>query len=237
MSRCYYDLHVHSCLSPCGDEEMTPNNIVNMALLNGLSLLALTDHNTTKNCPAIMALAAENGLSFVPGMELTTEEEIHMICLFSSLDGAMEFDKYVAGKLPPVLNEEAVFGRQIIMDKNDEIIGTEEKLLINATEISIDRVQELMKDYGGFCFPAHIDRTSYSILSVFGDFPPDYHFRAAEITPKADPSALTASYPALSEARFLINSDAHTLYDFNNSAFLELSRPTLAEMIKVLGNA
>ena len=109
-----YDLHLHSCLSPCGDEEMTPANIAGMAAVLGLDVIALTDHNSSKNCPALMAAAREYGVLAIPGMELTTAEEIHAVCLFARLEAALDFDQYVYQRLVPFPNKEEIFGRQLI---------------------------------------------------------------------------------------------------------------------------
>ena len=95
MNRYYYDFHIHSCLSPCGDDDMTPANIVGTATLAGLNIVALTDHNTAKNCPAFFKFAKKCGIVAVAGMELTTSEDIHIICLFEKLDDAMSFDKEI----------------------------------------------------------------------------------------------------------------------------------------------
>ena len=109
--RLSYDLHIHSCLSPCGDADMTPNNIVHMALLAGFDMIALTDHNTCGNCPAVLTVAREAGLIAVPGMELCTAEEAHVVCLFPELEAAMAFDAAVAPTLPPVRNLPGGFQR------------------------------------------------------------------------------------------------------------------------------
>ena len=125
-----YDLHIHSCLSPCGDEDMTPGNIAGMAVVNGLDVIALTDHNSCKNCPAFMKIAADYGILALPGMELTTQEEAHVVCLLARLSDAMAFDAYVEKQLIPFPNNEEIFGRQIIRNEADEICGSVENLLL-----------------------------------------------------------------------------------------------------------
>ena len=129
----FYDLHIHSCLSPCGDDDMTPANIAGMAAVKGLDVIALTDHNSCKNCPAAMHHGAAYGVTVIPGMELTTEEEVHVICLFPSIEDALAFDALVYEKIMPVPNREDIFGRQQIMNEKDEVTGKVEHLLINAT--------------------------------------------------------------------------------------------------------
>ena len=129
----YYDLHMHSCLSPCGDDNMTPANLVGMAAVKGLDVIALTDHNSCKNCPAAMKHGEEYGVIVIPGMELTTSEEVHVVCLFPTLDDALSFDAYVYDHILPIKNKEHIFGRQQIMDAQDYVIGNVERLLISAT--------------------------------------------------------------------------------------------------------
>ena len=150
-----YDLHIHSCLSPCGDEDMTPANIVGMAALKGLDVIALTDHNSCKNCPAIKKAAQEYGISVIPGMELTTMEEVHVLCLFPELSRAMDFDAYVYERLLPFPNREDLFGRQIIYNENDEPAGKVEYLLISSTQITFSAAQDIVEQFGGVMIPAH----------------------------------------------------------------------------------
>lgn len=215
MERLAYDLHIHSCLSPCGDNESTPNNILNMARLNGLDVIALTDHNSCKNCPAIVEARARMELPILvlPGMELCTAEEIHVICLFDTLKKAMSFDEYVYAKTMPVLNRPDKFGEQRILDSMDELIGTEQRLLVTAADISVTEVGMLMEQFGGAAFPAHIDRPSYSILSALGEIPPECSFQTAEVYDLAKYPHLAAAHSALSRMRIVTNSDAHYLWD------------------------
>lgn len=176
-----YDLHLHSCLSPCGDDDMTPANIVGMAALLGLDLIAVTDHNSCKNCPAVLAAAQEYGILAVPGMELTTSEEVHAVCLLPNLEAAMEFDAYVEQHLLPFPNKEEIFGRQLIYDLDDHIKDTFPYLLINATDISFDRLWDLVRSYEGVMFPAHVDKTANSLIANLGFIPPDSKFTTAEV--------------------------------------------------------
>ena len=140
-----YDLHVHSCLSPCGDDDMTPANIAGMAALKGLDAVALTDHNTCRNCPAFLAAAEEYGVLAVPGMEINTSEEVHAVCLFPTLEAALEFDRYVYGKLIKFPNKEEIFGKQEIYDLSDRVCGTERKRFIDFMEMSFDVLKEVIR--------------------------------------------------------------------------------------------
>lgn len=206
----YYDFHIHSCLSPCGSEEMTPNNIIQLAALSGLHAVALTDHNSCKNCPAAAQVAQQVGITFLPGMELCTAEEIHVVCLFPRLEQAMAFDKEVETQLFPLRNKPEVFGHQQILNQEDEPIDEYPILLTTASNISIDQVAELVAQFGGVAFPAHVDRSSYSVLSALGDIP-SLGFTAAEVTENGDAEQLRKKYPILQGKPLLLSSDAHDL--------------------------
>ncbi len=211
MNRLYYDLHLHSCLSPCGDEDMTPFNLVNMAKLNGLDVIALTDHNSCKNCAAAMAAGREAGLTVIPGMELCTSEEIHIVCLFPSLWQAMDFDAAVEKRIVPVKNKPEIFGEQFLYDENDHIIGREDNLLIMATAIGVYEVISLVEGCGGFCYPAHVDKAANSITACLGDLPEDIGFQAAELSFRANWEKVKEQYPVLKKMLLLSSSDAHYL--------------------------
>lgn len=215
----YYDFHLHSCLSPCGDDDMTPANIVGMAFLNGLDVIALTDHNTCKNCAAAMVHGENYGVIVIPGMELTTAEEVHVVCLFPTLDDAMEFDSYVYEHLLPIRNREEIFGKQQIMDENDEVIGTVENLLINATDIYFDDVFNLVESYHGIAFPAHIDKTSTSLLSNLGFVPPGSTFTCAEIHDFKKLHFIQKKHPYFLQCNMLSSSDAHYLQDIRQAQY------------------
>jgi PHP family Zn ribbon phosphoesterase len=235
MMRIRYDFHLHSCLSPCGDEEMTPYNLVNLAAMLELDMIALTDHNTVGNCASAMAAGAAIGLPVIPGMELCTAEEIHVICLFPDLEKAKAFGDYVYARIPPVKNKPAIYGRQLLMDHEDKILGKEPLLLVTATSIPITEVPALVAGYGGCCYPAHIDRASFSILASLGDLTADMGFSCAELTPAADLAALTAKHPDLAKLRIMRSSDAHRLEDMREAAdVLEVGERTGAGAMAAL---
>ena len=221
MSTYRCDLHIHSCLSPCGDEDMTPGNIVGMALLNGLNIVALTDHNSTKNCPAFFKIAKAHGVIPVAGMELTTSEDVHAVCLFRDLESAMSFGEYVDKQRFKIKNESDIFGRQLIMDENDEMCGEEEYLLINASYLSLEDAYREVSSLGGVCYPAHIDRSSNGIISMLGDFPPEPHFTAFELNNETSLQGCLAKYPILTERSLVhvTSSDAHYLTDISEEGF------------------
>jgi len=212
MNRYYYDLHIHSCLSPCGDNDSTPDSIVGMGELNGLDIMALTDHNSCKNCPAFFKAAERHSVTAVAGMELTTAEDIHVVCLFEALEGAMDFDSQVKRCRILIPNKSEVFGDQLIMDDEDNIIGSEENLLINATTISLEQVPALCAAHGGICYPAHIDRESNGVIAVLGTFPIEPRFSFAELHNRALMGEFIES-TGLNEKSFIVSSDAHYLWD------------------------
>ena len=197
------DLHVHSCLSPCGDPEMNPFDLVGIAKLNGLDLLALTDHNSVRNCPAAAAAAEAYGLSFLPGCEVNTSEDIHCVCLFPDLASAMAFGDVL---------ETDIFGHQTVFHAD----GTTEEyphLLINACDISILDLPALVRSHGGVCYPAHIDRESNGLLAILGSWPVDLDVTAAEIR-----EILPPGIPA--HLNIVQGSDAHRLADMPAEGFL-----------------
>lgn len=207
----YYDFHIHSCLSPCGDSDMTPNNLVNFAKLMGYDAIALTDHNTALNCPAVKKLAEKKGITFIPGMELCTSEEVHIVCLFYTLEDALSFSDYVKSTMPPIKNKPSVFGEQLICDENDNVIGQEETLLVTASGISTERVVKKVQEYNGICYPAHIDRSSFSILSNLGVIDEYFGFKCAEIFDITKEDELKQKHPYLKQLKILSDSDAHYL--------------------------
>ena len=210
-----YDLHIHSCLSPCGDDDMTPVNIVGMAALKELDVIALTDHNSCKNCEAAMKVGEAYGLIVIPGMELTTLEEVHVVCLFGSLEDAMAFDAYIYTQLQGIENNELIFGNQLIMDAKERVIGKEPLLLTNATNISFDEVYDVVERHHGIMIPAHLDKQANSLISNLGFIPPDSSFRCAEVHDLKKLHALQAKNPYLHKCRIITNSDAHYLEDIH----------------------
>ena len=210
MSRFYYDLHIHSCLSPCGDDDNTPNNIAGMASLSELDIVALTDHNSCKNCPAFFDAAEKYGIIPIAGMELTTSEDIHVVCLFEFLSDAMRFDKYIETQRLPIRNRPEFFGRQQILDSFDNVIGEEENLLSNATYISIEDISETVLRFNGVCYPAHIDRDANGIIAILGTIPENCDFIFFELHDGARKTEFSQKY-GIDENHFIVSSDAHYL--------------------------
>ena len=211
MKEYFYDFHIHSCLSPCGDNDMTPNNLVGMAAVMGLDIIAITDHNSCKNAPDVLAVAEEAGILALPGMELCTAEEAHVVCLFETLEGAMEFDRYIYDTMPHIQNKPEIFGEQRVLDAEDRLVGALDDLLLVSSFVAVDDVKRLAEEYGGTAFPAHVDRDSYSVLAALGSIPPEGGYTVAEVTREADLEALLAQHPELRGMGVVRDSDSHYL--------------------------
>jgi PHP family Zn ribbon phosphoesterase len=235
----HYDLHIHSCLSPCGDPDMTPCNLVRMAVLKGLDVIALTDHNSCLNCKAAVEAGVRYGLLVLPGMELCTQENIHVICLFETLPGALEFSEKVRSLLPEVPNRPDIFGDQTVMDSADTVTGHETRYLLGAAEVRFDRAARLAESFGGAAFPAHIDREAFGALGVLGVLPPDAGFSSFELSSACDRNRFLEEHPELRKSRILCNSDAHRLWEIsergNSFALPELAPRTVLEYLQSRG--
>lgn len=214
MNRYYYDLHIHSCLSPCADNDMTPNNIAGMAALNRLNIVALTDHNTTGNCRAFFEAAKRYGIVPIAGMEMTTAEDIHIVCLFPTLEAAEQFDAEYQRYRVLYPNRKEIFGDQLILDGGDNVVGEEPYLLLNASTLSIDEAVKLLDGYGAAVFPAHIDREENGIISALGCIPETPYFPCVEFRDNANIPGYSEKY-GLGDRLILTDSDAHYLWDIN----------------------
>ena len=219
MSAFRCDLHIHSCLSPCGEEDMTPGSIAGIAKLNDLNIAALTDHNACDNCPSFFTACELYGVTPVAGMELTTSEDIHLLCLFRSLQDALAFAAEVQEKRIKIRNRSEIFGRQLIIGPDDEPIGEEEYLLINATTLSLLEATELVWSYHGAAVPAHIDRESNGILSALGGMPDEPDFPAVEYREPERILELEREHPMLRTKRRIVSSDAHRLWEISDPGY------------------
>jgi PHP family Zn ribbon phosphoesterase len=232
----FYDLHIHSALSGCGDELMTPNNIANMALLKGLDVIALSDHNCAKNLPAIRKTCDNNGILLIPAIEVCTSEEVHFLCLFRSFEKVVEFGEVIYDLLPNIKNNPEIFGFQNILNENDEIIGEVEKVLSNAVNISIDKLLKILPDYDGVAIPAHVDKSANSIISSLGWIPNEYNFTCIECKnlENSDKIKSTQNY----NKNIISNSDAHYLEDILEPIHsIEVAEKTISGVIDALINS
>lgn len=227
----YYDLHIHSCLSPCADMDMTPGNICAMARLNGLDIIAVTDHQSAGNLEAVAACALREGLMLLPGLEVCTKEEVHLLCYFDSVKAAQEMSTYCGRHLPNISNCPEFFGEQAYVNAQDEIIGHEEKLLLMALDRSLQEVCQMARSLGGVPVPAHINRGSNGLLTALGMIPAEEKFTALEVC---------ENLPLKAEVcRFYIlhSSDAHTLGNIaqKNHAISGVNSP--GELLGFLNNS
>lgn len=229
----YYDFHIHSALSPCGDNDMTPNNLINMSIIKGLDAVALTDHNACENVRAAAAVAGDK-IIFIPGMEVETSEEVHIVTLFPTADAAEEMQRILTDSSPFIPNRPEIFGNQYIMDENDEICGEIDRMLVTASGLDIYTVVAAAKDLGGIAYPAHIDRESYSVLSNLGFIPPDLDISAVEITEKSR-AALEGEYS--NRYNIITSSDAHYLWDISErNHYIEVSDTSVRGILNAISN-
>lgn len=193
---------------------MTPHNIVGLAKIMELDVIAITDHNAVGNCKAAMEVGKELEILVLPGMELSTSEEVHMVCLFPTLEAGLAFEASMIKNSHFFDNEPEVFGEQLIMDSQDKILGEEKRLLIGSSGISIDEAPSMVREFGGICYPAHIDRSSNSVISNLGMIDPSMDFNHVEIQDYNATQSLIDQHPILKEKTIMYSSDAHYLENF-----------------------
>jgi len=202
----FVDLHIHSCLSPCADDDMTPANICGMAHIKGLDAIAVTDHNSARNLPYVKEAADYYGLILLPGIEVTTREEVHMLGYFPTVEAAMEAGEVFSTHLPDMPNNPKFFGNQFIRNTDDEIVGEENRMLIGATDIELADCAALIRKFGGVAVPAHINRGSNGLLVNLGIMPFEPAFPVVEVARQ-----LPISEKVLRGRTVLHSSDAHQL--------------------------
>lgn len=208
------DLHIHSCLSPCADRDMTPNNLVNMAYLKGLDAIAVADHNCAKNLPACAAVASARGIVLLPAMEIQSAEEVHVLVYFPSVEQALACGEELYTHLLPIENRVDLFGRQCVMNDDDEIVLEEPRLLLQSSDLPLDSITSLAQRYGGIAVPAHVNKKANSLLYNLG-FVPEGAYNTLEIYTKA-----AAPKVDLTRYHLLFSSDAHYLDDIAERTFL-----------------
>ena len=227
------DLHVHSLLSPCADVEMTPHNIVLAAAAAGVGLLAITDHNVSGNVEAAMKAAAPAGIVVLPGMEIETAEEAHLVVLFDALPALRAWQTIVDAALPPRQNDTKRFGAQMLVDENDEFVAYEDRMLLQPTRLTARQVIAQVNELGGLCIASHVDRPAYSLLGKWGILLPDCALHAIEISRRFDWRTFTEANAALlGGVPAVTNSDAHRLIDFftGPKTVWHIEKPTIEEM-------
>ncbi len=222
------ELHVHTVLSPCAGVEMIPPLIVSEALENGIQLIAITDHNASANIPAVMEAAQGTGLVVLPGMELQTKEEVHLLCLFDTLEQVATWQAKVDTLLPNLPNNIEYFGEQFVVDSTGEFIRREERLLLNSANITLDEAAAQVTALGGLAIPAHIDRQANGLIAILGLIPPG--FEALEISRHITPEAAQQKYPQVKGYPLLQSGDVHLLDGFIGTTRLTVEKPTIPEI-------
>ncbi len=203
------DLHVHTVLSPCGDLEMSPVNIVKEAARKQIDILGITDHNSTRHGTLIKKLAEKAGIFVMCGAEVTTKEEVHCLTFFENDELLVDFQVFLDSHLKGVKNKPDLFGYQVVVDEHDNVLEEIDTLLISALDQTIDQVAQKVHSLGGLFIPAHIDRPSYSLIGQLGFVPPDMAADAFEISRFTSRNEIIKRFPYLSDHTFLKNSDAH----------------------------
>ncbi len=203
------DLHIHTLLSPCGDLSMSPANIISEAVNRGIDIIGITDHNTTRHCPLISRLAGSHGIFTLMGAEVTTKEEVHCLAFFENTDTLTLFQEFLDRNLPDVKNDPLIFGDQVEVDEDENIVYVEEKLLINAINVSLEELEAFVHGNDGIFIPAHIDRLRNSIYSQLGFLPPDLKADALEVSRRSTPAKFAAEHPEVTGYNLITDSDAH----------------------------
>ncbi len=210
-----YDFHIHSCLSPCADDDMTPSNIVGFAKLCGLDMIAISDHNEISNVETAMKIGNVFGVTVVPAVELQTVEDIHVLCLFKKFEDLKNFFENI--EFFKIENKSELFGRQLVVDENDEILEEKKNLLLVSSNVEVDDVFEKVDSFGGIAIPAHVNREDNGMFQILGDIPPE--FKVVEVSKNAYPEEI--GYFAR-KYKVLLDSDAHTLENIQKNQFIEL---------------
>lgn len=227
------DLHVHTLLSPCAEVEMTPHHIVLAAVKAGISLLAITDHNVSGNVEATIRAAASTDVAVLPGMEIETSEEAHLVVLFDTLEAMRAWQATVDRALPPRQNDAQRFGAQLLVDERDEFIAFEDRMLLQSTRLTARDVIKQVNALGGLCIASHIDRPAYSLLGKWGVLPADCGLDAVEISGRFDWREYTKRNASLlGGVRAVTNSDAHCMNDFFSGpkTVWYIEKPTIREL-------
>ncbi len=223
-----FDLHVHTCLSPCGDYGMIPEAVVSAALRLGLDAVGICDHNSAANVPAFREAGKRAGLAVFGGMEITSEEEVHLLAFFDNDEDLSAVEKIIAENLPGVNNPE-FFGDQVIMDSRSNIIGISEKLLMGAVKMGIDHILELIHSRNGIAVASHVDRDVNSVISQLGRFPENAVFDAVELSVFFKKDRII---DGLSRFPVISGSDAHYVSDIGRAyTVFRIKEPTVKELL------
>ncbi len=226
---------MHTVLSPCGSLEMSPVVIVDKALEQGLDIIGITDHNSTRQCKEVYRLGKQKGLVVLCGSEVNTKEEVHCLTFFENFEKLEAFQAYLDEHLPDILNDPERFGHQVWVDEKEEIVGQEERLLISAINQSIDEVEQKVRELNGLFIPAHIFRPSYSVYSQLGFMPFEIQPDAIGISARFNVEEQLKKYPELKQFTILRSSDAHFPEQIGTHySVLEMEEASFEELRKAL---
>ncbi len=228
------DLHVHTCLSPCADLDMSPRAIVRRSVELGIDMIAITDHNSAENVEAVVKAAAGTSLIVLPGMEVTSKEEVHLLGLFGSLGDALAFQQAVYDRLPGENNEEA-FGMQVIVNEDSDVLGFNPHLLSGATELTTEKIVEGIHRLNGVAIASHVDRETFGIIGQLGFIPDGLPLDALELSPNTTPPMARRRFPGYAHWTYVRSSDAHFVHDIGKATTLYmLCDPEVGELKKAL---
>ena len=226
------DLHIHSCLSPCGDLDMSPRRIVEKCREIGLDIIALCDHNSAENVAPAVRLGETLGVRVLPGMEINSREEVHILAIFDLADQALAMQKIVYRALKGT-NRPEFFGEQVRANEFDEVEGFNDRLLIGALDLGLEEIVQEIHRLGGLCIASHVDRPSYSLLSQLGFVPPGVELDGVEVS---DPQwARTTGKKILEELGLPLvsSSDAHFLKDIGRRVSVFFMESTTVEELRL----
>lgn len=224
------ELHIHTVVSPCAGVEMIPPFIVQEALEREINLIAITDHNSSANAGAVQKAAAGTGLTVLPGMELQTREEVHLVCLFDTLEQLAQWQDFVDQRMPPVENNIDFFGEQFVVDETGEFLRRETQLLLTSANLSLSEAVIEVHRLNGLAIPAHVNRKANSVIANLGFVPPDVPFDAIEISRHISPTDACQKFSQLKNFTLVQNGDVHYLGDFLGANLFSLTTPTVAEL-------
>jgi len=202
------DLHVHTCLSPCGDLEMSPHKIANQAKIKELDILGICDHNSAENTPALMKAAEKFDIRVLPGLEVTSQEEVHILALFDKVEPALALQDIIYAHLPGE-NDERAFGMQVIVNHRGDVLGFNKRLLIGASTLTLEEVVATIHSLNGLAVASHIDREGFSLIGQLGFIPDHLELDALEISPRMSFSEAQAKFAP--HLPIISSSDAHFL--------------------------
>jgi hypothetical protein len=209
---------------------MLPPLIVSEAKIRGIDLIAITDHNASANISAVQKAALGSGITVLPGMELQTKEEVHVICLLDSIEQIVQFQNIVDQKLPPIKNRPEYFGEQLVVDDKGDFVRKEERLLITSTDLSINEAFNLVDEIGGIFIPAHVNRKANGLLEILGFVPVDIPILALEISRHISPKDVKIFYPQINSFEIIQNGDVHRLSEFIGTTIFEIENPSVSEI-------